>query len=81
MSWLGIKLLHHRRISPTLLSLRVVFSGPRRSHIAALLPIFSSRVIVYASEDVPTCKEITEEGATNTQVRLIYEFVPNFRQK
>jgi len=36
---------------------------------------------VYASEDVPTCKEITEEGATNTQVRLLYEFFPNFRQK
>jgi len=36
---------------------------------------------VYASEDVPTCKEITEESADNTQVRLIYEFSPNFRQK
>jgi len=36
---------------------------------------------VYASEDVPTCKEITEEGATNTQVRLIYDFFPNFEQK
>ena len=29
---------------------------------------------MYASKDVPTCKEITEEGATNTQVRLIYDF-------
>jgi len=36
---------------------------------------------VYAPEDVPMCKEITEEGVTNTQVRLIYEFSPNFRQK
>ena len=26
---------------------------------------------MYAFEDVPTCKEITEEGATNTRVRLI----------
>jgi len=43
------------------------------------LPLFcrSSRH-VYASEDVPTCKEITEEGATNTQVRLIYDFFSKF---
>ena len=46
MSWLGIKLLHHRRLSPTLLSLRVEFSGPRRSCLATLLPIFSSRVCI-----------------------------------
>jgi len=45
-SWLGIKLLHHRRLSPTLLSSRVEFSGPRRSRLAALLPIFSSRVCI-----------------------------------
>ena len=46
MSWLGIKLLHHRRLSPTLLSPRVEFSGPRPSRLAALLPIFSSRVCI-----------------------------------
>ena len=46
MSWLGMKLLHHRRLSPTLLSPRVVFSGPRRSRLAALWPIFSSRVCI-----------------------------------
>ena len=46
MSWLGIKLLHHRRLSPTLLSPRVVFSGSCRSRLAALLPIFSSRVCI-----------------------------------
>jgi len=45
-AWLGIKLLHHRRLFPTLLSLRVEFSGPRRSCLAALLPIFSSRVCI-----------------------------------
>ena len=43
---LGVKLVHHRRLSPTLLSLRVVFSGPRRARLAALLPIFSSRVCI-----------------------------------
>jgi len=36
---------------------------------------------VYASEDVPTCKEITEESATNTQVRLICDFFPKFSAK
>jgi len=46
MSWLGIKLLHHRRLSPMLLSPRVEFSGPCRSHLAALLPIFSSRICI-----------------------------------
>ena len=46
MSWLGIKLLHHRRLSPTLLSPRVVFSGPPRSRLAALLPTFSSHVCI-----------------------------------
>jgi len=46
MSWLGIKLLHHRRLSPTLLSPCLVFSGPRQSRLAALLPIFSSRVCI-----------------------------------
>ena len=71
-------LLHHRRLSPMLLSPRVEFSGPRQSR----LPLFCrSSHHVYVSEDVPTCKEITEEGATNTQVRLVYEFFPNFRQK
>jgi len=35
---------------------------------------FANLHYVYASEGVPTCKEITEEGATNTQVRLLYEF-------
>ena len=30
-------LLHQRRLSPTLLSPRLVFSGPRRSRLAALL--------------------------------------------
>jgi len=35
-----------RRLSPTLLSPRLVFSGPRRSRLAALLPIFSSRVCI-----------------------------------
>jgi len=43
------------------------------------LPLFcQSSHHVYASEDVPTCKEITEEGATNTQVRLIYDFFSKF---
>jgi len=52
------------------------------SCVDRILPLFcQSSHHVYASEDVPTCKEITEEGATNTQVRLIYEFFPNFRQK
>jgi len=78
MSWLGIKLLHHRRLLPTLLSPRVVFLD----NVDRVLPLFCrSSHHMYASEDVPTCKEITEEGATNPQVRLIYEFYPNFRQK
>jgi len=33
-----------------------------------LAALFRSSHHLYASEDVPTSKEITEEGATNTQV-------------
>jgi len=52
------------------------------SRVDRVLPLFcQSSHHVYASEDIPMCKEITEEGATNTPVRLIYEFFPNFRQK
>jgi len=52
------------------------------SLVDCVLPLFcQSSHHVHASEDIPMCKEITEEGATNTQVRPIYEFFPNFRQK
>jgi len=52
------------------------------SRVGRVLPLFcQSSHHVYASEDVPACKGITEEGATNTQVRLIYEFSANFKQK
>jgi len=52
------------------------------SRVDRVLPLFcQSSHHVYASEDAPTCNEITEEGATNTPMRLIYEFFPNFSQK
>jgi len=39
------------------------------SRVDRVLPLFCQPSHhVYAFEDVPTCKEITEEGATNTQV-------------
>jgi len=56
-----------------LFSPRAEFSGPCADSVHSItnrvLPLFcQSSHHVYASEDVPTYKEITEEGVTNTQV-------------